>query len=230
MLLRLCCAWLAVSVTDRVGKVSGASVKFDQSQTGEYNVQIHLKNLELYALLDESVLNAEYDYDYADLTEKPPKPTQAKPTEESLDCVEMTKYGVVYRKNSTKCSNMTAVAAAVAAFSTKPPITGTPTVGTTAPVGSGAGTLLTEAPTAAALTSGPSSSPPPQPLQPEVGTFALKKCGIGYFRDNLGRCRRIRKPHLPFLHMIHTPGVIKSFNGDVTSKLPSTTPSSPEHR
>uniref|UniRef100_A0A2S2NJC9 Uncharacterized protein n=1 Tax=Schizaphis graminum TaxID=13262 RepID=A0A2S2NJC9_SCHGA len=38
-----------------------------------------------------------------------------------------------------------------------------------------------------------------------------RKCGPGYFRDPMGRCRRIRKPHLPFLQMVHTPGVIKSF-------------------
>lgn len=32
----------------------GATIKFDQSQTGEHNLQIHLKNIELYALFDDS--------------------------------------------------------------------------------------------------------------------------------------------------------------------------------
>lgn len=32
----------------------GATIKFDQSQTGDYNLQIHLKNIELYAVFDDS--------------------------------------------------------------------------------------------------------------------------------------------------------------------------------
>jgi hypothetical protein len=31
-----------------------ATIKFDQSQTGDYNLQIHLKNIELYAVFDDS--------------------------------------------------------------------------------------------------------------------------------------------------------------------------------
>lgn len=34
--------------------VHGATIKFDQSQTGDYNLQIHLKNIELYAVFDDS--------------------------------------------------------------------------------------------------------------------------------------------------------------------------------
>lgn len=32
----------------------GATIKFDQSQTGDYNLQIHLKNIELYAVFGDS--------------------------------------------------------------------------------------------------------------------------------------------------------------------------------
>lgn len=39
--------------------VHGASIRYDQSQFGDYNVQIHLKNIELYAILDEGILNSE---------------------------------------------------------------------------------------------------------------------------------------------------------------------------
>lgn len=28
-------------------------------------------------------------------------------------------------------------------------------------------------------------------------TVKIRKCAPGYYRDNLGRCRRLRKPHIP---------------------------------
>ncbi|RZF40520.1 hypothetical protein LSTR_LSTR000399 [Laodelphax striatellus] len=50
-----------------------SSLKYDQSQAGDYNVQVHLKNIEVYAILDDSSFaNEQYDYDYADMTLKPP--------------------------------------------------------------------------------------------------------------------------------------------------------------
>lgn len=45
---RLCAAILAVLALT----ADGATIKFDQSQTGDYNMQIHLKNIELYAVFD----------------------------------------------------------------------------------------------------------------------------------------------------------------------------------
>ncbi|XP_039291967.1 uncharacterized protein LOC111053969 [Nilaparvata lugens] len=48
-----------------------SSLKYDQSQAGDYNVQVHLKNIEVYAILDDSSFgNEQYDYDYADMTLK----------------------------------------------------------------------------------------------------------------------------------------------------------------
>jgi len=70
-------------------------------------------------------------------------------------------------------------------------------------------------PPALAATSSSSSPPPPPPssssqsssLQSSSSAVAAStssgtnnnrnKCGPGYFRDPMGRCRRIRKPHLP---------------------------------
>ncbi|XP_075217888.1 uncharacterized protein LOC142322693 [Lycorma delicatula] len=57
---------------------AGSSLKYDQSQAGDYNVQVHLKNIEVYAILDDSAFgNEQYDYDYSELTVKPPpKPSE----------------------------------------------------------------------------------------------------------------------------------------------------------
>ncbi len=41
-----------------------ASIRYDQSQFGDYNVQIQLKNIELYAILDEGILNSEVNRFY----------------------------------------------------------------------------------------------------------------------------------------------------------------------
>lgn len=41
--------------------VHGATIKFDQSQTGDYNLQIHLKNIELYAIFDDSSSTSDDD-------------------------------------------------------------------------------------------------------------------------------------------------------------------------
>ncbi|KAK9513027.1 hypothetical protein O3M35_001310 [Rhynocoris fuscipes] len=49
-----------------------AKVKYDQSQTGDYNVHLDLKNIEIVAILDDtSFSNNEYDYDYGEMTLKP---------------------------------------------------------------------------------------------------------------------------------------------------------------
>lgn len=71
---------------------------YDQRQTGDLNVQVHLKDIQVLALLDSEVLDdyTEYDYfyDYADFTLKPTgKPTtstteSASPSSEVTDASE----------------------------------------------------------------------------------------------------------------------------------------------
>lgn len=34
-------------------------------------------------------------------------------------------------------------------------------------------------------------------MDEDSGIKVNRKCSPGYYRDNLGRCRRLRKPHLP---------------------------------
>ncbi|XP_014240128.1 uncharacterized protein LOC106661339 [Cimex lectularius] len=67
-----------------IGFASSGLVKYDQTQTGDYNVHLDLKNIEILAFLDDTS-NGEYDYDYAELTLKPPAApsTSKKPTTSS---------------------------------------------------------------------------------------------------------------------------------------------------
>lgn len=70
--------------------------------------------------------------------------------------------------------------------------------------------LPTEQPPSSANAVTTSSSPPAPGQSPSAVSTAFatasstatnstanRKCGPGYFRDPMGRCRRIRKPHLP---------------------------------
>ncbi|XP_033327974.1 uncharacterized protein LOC117221269 [Megalopta genalis] len=64
-----------------------APATYDQRQTGELNVQVHWKDLQIIALLDKELLDdyTEYDYfyDYADFTVKPTSSQPTKPPETS---------------------------------------------------------------------------------------------------------------------------------------------------
>ncbi|KAK5644723.1 hypothetical protein RI129_006023 [Pyrocoelia pectoralis] len=52
-----------------------SSTTFDQKQTGDYNVQVHLKDFHIFAVLGDdswgSLGDYDYNYDYSDLTVKP---------------------------------------------------------------------------------------------------------------------------------------------------------------
>ncbi|CAI6344289.1 unnamed protein product [Macrosiphum euphorbiae] len=171
----------------------GATIKFDQSQTGDYNLQIHLKNIELYAVFDDSGGSDDEYEDLPDYTDEGP----AKPPQNS---------STTYTPTSSTVATAAVMVEALIASN-----------GNTSD-------LPTEQPPSSviAVTSSPLSSPPPSGQSPSAvatasatasatNSTANRKCGPGYFRDPMGRCRRIRKPHLPFLQMVHTPGVIKSF-------------------
>ncbi|XP_050305037.1 uncharacterized protein LOC126742428 [Anthonomus grandis grandis] len=54
---------------------------YDQKQTGDYNIQLHLKDFQIIALLgDDGLGDYEYDYDYSDFTIKPSGPTTSTST------------------------------------------------------------------------------------------------------------------------------------------------------
>lgn len=198
----------------------GATIKFDQSQTGDYNLQIHLKNIELYAVFDDSG-GSEDEYedlpDYTDAVEGPAKPPQNASSTYTPTSSTVATAAVVSSTNSPALalldpyspSNSDKIVQMVEAL-----------------IASNGNTsdLPTEQPPPSAIAVTPSllSSPSPSGQSSSAvatasaaasatNSTANRKCGPGYFRDPMGRCRRIRKPHLPFLQMVHTPGVIKSF-------------------
>ncbi|KAL4131276.1 hypothetical protein QTP88_008613 [Uroleucon formosanum] len=197
----------------------GATIKFDQSQTGDYNLQIHLKNIELYAVFDDSGGNDdEYEDlpDYTDTIEGQNKPPQNSsttytPTSSTVAtaAVVSTSSPVLALLDPYSPSNSDKIVQMVEAL--------------IASNGNTSDLPAEQQPSSAiAVTSSPLSSPLPSGQSPSAvatasatasatNSTANRKCGPGYFRDPMGRCRRIRKPHLPFLQMVHTPGVIKSF-------------------
>ncbi|KAF5273877.1 hypothetical protein FQA39_LY00992 [Lamprigera yunnana] len=75
-----------------------SSTKLDQKQSGEVNIQVHLKDFHIFALLGDDPLGGlgdyDYNYDYSDLTIKPSSPstTSEKPQDaaSSSSSVEIT--------------------------------------------------------------------------------------------------------------------------------------------
>lgn len=217
---RWCTAAVPVLVLSALVTLThGATIKFDQSQTGDYNLQIHLKNIELYAVFDDSGGNDdEYEDlpDYTDTLEGPTKPPQNASTTYAPTSSTVATAAVVSTSSPALAlldpysqSNSDKIVQMVEAL-----------------IASNGNTsdLPTEQPPSSANAVTTSSSPPASGQSPSAvatafatasstatNSTANRKCGPGYFRDPMGRCRRIRKPHLPFLQMVHTPGVIKSF-------------------
>ncbi|KAL1491958.1 hypothetical protein ABEB36_012472 [Hypothenemus hampei] len=72
------------------GNKDAPHLVYDQKQTGDYNIQLHLKDFQIIALLgDETLSDYDYNYDYADFTVKPQSgsssssSTTSKPIESS---------------------------------------------------------------------------------------------------------------------------------------------------
>nr|CAH7742707.1 unnamed protein product [Callosobruchus chinensis] len=77
-------ATAAPSKGSKAQKTPSAGTVFDQKQTGDYNIQLHLKDFQIIALLaDDSAGFGDYDYayDYSDFTVKPSpqKPSTSPP-------------------------------------------------------------------------------------------------------------------------------------------------------
>ncbi|CAK9822611.1 hypothetical protein ANTRET_LOCUS1104 [Anthophora retusa] len=87
------------------------ATSYDQRQTGDLNVQVHLKDIQVLALLDSELLDdyTEYDYfyDYADFTVKPiVKPTTSTTqatisASESIENVDVAETADSSSQNST---------------------------------------------------------------------------------------------------------------------------------
>ncbi|XP_077281533.1 uncharacterized protein LOC143908097 [Temnothorax americanus] len=182
-----------------------ATPVYDQRQTGDLNVQIELKDVQVVALLNSELLDdyTDYDYfyDYADFTLKPGnRPTTTSPatsTTEKNDIMQVSEP--IPSRNST-----------VSASAGDP----SPTASNATP------SKDEEAPPDADRSNGTASSTPNadndnndkgQPSEEEedgVGTApsttvkavhalrSQKRCKSGYVPNGNGRCRRASRPWL----------------------------------
>lgn len=105
---------LLLALADRIATVlSSPATTYDQRQSGDLNVQVHLKDIQVLALLDTELLDdyTEYDYiyDYADFTIKPiNKPTTEPTLQISSGTTEgLTEISDSASENSTYVSNST---------------------------------------------------------------------------------------------------------------------------
>ncbi|XP_054262748.1 formin-J-like isoform X2 [Macrosteles quadrilineatus] len=145
-----------------LGSAEAGALRYDQTQTGDTNIHLQIKNVEVLALLDD-VAPGEYDYDYNDFTEKPHKPHNVSGS------------SLAPPEPPVQASNMTSDTA----FPTNS------TVPDTAPP--------------PAPSEEPLLGPTATPEAPQTSPKKSRRCGAGFYRDTLGRCRRIRRPHLQML-------------------------------
>ncbi|KAG7203318.1 hypothetical protein KM043_010406 [Ampulex compressa] len=88
----LLCGFVILAYNAGAGLSVPAS--YDQRQTGNLNLQVHLKDVHILAVVDTELLDdyTDYDYfyDYADFTVKPGKPITASTTSEPLSVANGT--------------------------------------------------------------------------------------------------------------------------------------------
>ncbi|XP_023289873.1 cell wall protein DAN4 [Orussus abietinus] len=86
------------------GAIADKGANYDQRQHGDVNVQVHLKDVQIVALVDSELLgdytDYDYFYDYADFTVKPGKPSSTKPTP-STSSIEPWSTWPTYPPSST---------------------------------------------------------------------------------------------------------------------------------
>ncbi|KAL1140482.1 hypothetical protein AAG570_000414 [Ranatra chinensis] len=166
-------------------------VKYDQSQSGQLNIQLDLKNIEVVAVLEDlglsSLENIDYG-DYSELTLKPPShsssPQWSLPTSVPAGTTpaQSSEVGVSTEATNSSGSEGTAGVNPVAASEVSDS-------GTAAEAGnSGVPTEVTNSGTSAIGSSSTATG------GPVVATPATKKCATGYYRDRTGRCKPNQKP------------------------------------
>ncbi|KAF5279186.1 hypothetical protein FQR65_LT03433 [Abscondita terminalis] len=186
-----------------------SSTKFDQKQTGDYNVQLHLKDFHIFALMGDDgwggLGDYDYNYDYSDLTIKPisstvtsEKPLEASSTAPEASSVEITTQKLIESSvisESTSQSSSTTLKP-----SSEPSSTETPLVSSTLKIEK---TTKIEPVTNVSLI-------PVKIVQDSVLDHSVplgeilhyRKCVDGFSKDSQGRCRKIirKNSQLP----IHT--------------------------
>ncbi|XP_046680854.1 uncharacterized protein LOC124367786 isoform X2 [Homalodisca vitripennis] len=168
-----------------LGTAAASSLRYDQTQTGDTNIHLQVKNVEVLALLDDSV-GAEYDYDYNDFTEKPAKP------------VPGSNSSLAGTSNSNSTGTPDPIAALISA---SPAVSALNSTNSTAASATDSSTSASDValdikePLLASTASAPAAVEDPTP-SPAQTTKKSRRCGAGFYRDTSGRCRRIRRPHL----------------------------------
>lgn len=92
--------------------LSDGTTSYDQRQTGDLNVQIALKNVQLIALLNgghEEYMDYDYAYDYSEMTIKPQNGTTPKPLNVTITQSNGISPSTALANNTTESSVTNAV-------------------------------------------------------------------------------------------------------------------------
>ncbi|KAK4875649.1 hypothetical protein RN001_012071 [Aquatica leii] len=185
-------------------------MKYDQKQTGDYNVQLHLKDFHIFALLGDdpwgSLGDYDYNYDYSDLTIKPSPPSFTSENPSSTSSTTETSNAEITIQeqshssvnpestNSSSSTSKPTFEPFSTAESQQPLVSSTPkTEKTTKPENS----PFTSISLIPVKIISDSYNDKPFPLG-EI--LHYRKCADGFSKDAQGRCRKITRKNsqLPF--------------------------------
>ncbi|CAG9864045.1 unnamed protein product [Phyllotreta striolata] len=219
---------LCVSTADAAPKKgkkgeSPTQTYFDQKQTGDYNIQLHLKDFQIIALVgDDSASLGDYDYsyDYSDFTIKPAtqKPTTSTPSTPITPVISSSPttpttttipskppqhpYPFVSTDNSSQPTNNSTQSTSLLDAS-KPPISDPSSSTTSSAESSTKPAEEFSSPdrikvqiieTPVRTGVVPGEDIAEQNEAPHGDILQIKRCAQGFTRDKRGRCRRVRRP------------------------------------
>ncbi|XP_012234017.1 uncharacterized protein [Linepithema humile] len=196
LVIAVCCITAVMPVPARV---------YDQRQTGDLNVQIELKDLQVVALLDSELLedytDYDYFYDYADFTIKPsnrPTTSTTTKTTEKNDTAEVTEPSIIPSSFiSTLIDIVNSTELNATSLNDKETPNADPsngTVNSTSNAGSDESQSSEEDGESGTVVIAPSTT-----VKPVHALRSQKRCKSGYIPNGRGRCRRASRRRLSLL-------------------------------
>ncbi|XP_044271114.1 uncharacterized protein LOC123015449 [Tribolium madens] len=170
-------------------KTSLPQTVYDQKQTGDYNIQLHLKDFQVIALLgDEAFGDYDYNYDYSDFTIKPPTNITLKPPPLPENATTAKPQKPEISSSSSEKPNEKPSESSTAKSEPEKNSTDSIPVNTSSPDKIKVQIINESNPIVPIDDMGTGTAP----TLGEV--LHYRKCASGYARDKRGRCRRVRKP------------------------------------
>jgi hypothetical protein len=185
-------------------------VLYNQKQTGDYNVRLHLKDFAVVAVVNEDPFaglgDYDYSYDYSDFTVKPPQTaaslTSTTTTTTSAPSVVVTSASSLPTISSSSAPvNVNKTEAIIISRPDQIPVNIVTDNSVLQASASSVANVTAQPPTRNSVSIVPAEDvggKRPEVEVPVLGEIVhYRRCSTGYARDKSGRCRKVRRPVVP---------------------------------